>query len=121
MASMVVGLEDNEEAAQKAGQILSELGLDNAAVVSGPLEKGVAKQGPFDVIVIAAGVEAGLEGLMTQLSEEGGRLVTIIQEEGVGHATLITRNGNAYGHRVLFEAHPAGVLPGFIKPVEFVF
>ncbi len=121
LGSVVVGVEEEEDKVTKAAEALSDLGLDNAAVMQAPLADGVAKQGPYDVIVVAAGVEDNLDTLRGQLSEEGGRLVTIIVENGVGHATLITRHGDAFGDRRVFEAHPAGTLPGFEKTPAFVF
>ena len=105
----------------KAGALLSEQGVENAAMVQGPLAEGVASQGPYDVIVIAGGVERLPTGLLAQLKPDGGRLVTILMEDGVGHATLITRHGEAHGERRLFEAYPAAILPGFGAAPGFVF
>ena len=121
LGSVVVGVEDQGDVVTKAAEALSDLGLDNAAVIEAPLSEGVAKQGPYDVILVAGGVEDNLETLKSQLSEEGGRLVTIIVENGVGHATLFTRHGASFGQRRIFEAHPAGILPGFERAPAFVF
>lgn len=121
LAGVVVGLEETEELAAKATERFSELSLDNAVMMNGPLEQGCAKQGPYDVIVIAAGVEAGLETLLDQLKDDVGRLVAIRVENGVGTGTLYTRSGNAFGVRKLFECHAATVLPGLTKPEEFQF
>ncbi|WOI52385.1 protein-L-isoaspartate O-methyltransferase [Parvularcula sp. LCG005] len=121
LASVVVGVEANAEAIEKAEQVLADLALDNVAMVQGDLPAGVPSQGPFDVIVVAGGVTTGLEPLLQQLRPDGGRLVTIIVKKGVGVATLITRSGDSFGHLPLFEAHPSGILPGFEAPATFQF
>lgn len=121
LASVVVGLEDNPEAIAEASATCTDLGLDNVAFVEGPLAEGYAQQGPYDVIVLAGGVEVLPEKLFDQLSPEGGRLVTILMNRGVGHATLYTRHQDVVGDRVLFEGYPAGVLPGFNLSEGFVF
>lgn len=121
MADVVVGLEEDDAVVAAATERLSELEIENAVIMSGPLSQGCAKQAPFDVIVVSGGVEGGLETLLQQLSPEGGRLVTIVQDGRVGTATMFTRTGDVFGERKLFEAHPAGVLPAFAKEDSFVF
>ncbi|MEM7739786.1 MAG: protein-L-isoaspartate O-methyltransferase [Pseudomonadota bacterium] len=121
LAGVVVGLEESEEIAAKATERLSDLGLDNVVMMTGPLEAGWAKQAPFDVIVVAAGIESGIETLLSQLKDQGGRLVAIKVTAGVGTGTLYTRSGSAFGERKLFECHAAGILPGFAKPDAFQF
>ena len=121
LASVVVGLEDNEAAIADATSTCADFGFDNTAFVEGPLSEGYAEQGPYDVIVIAAGVEELPEALFDQLNPAGGRLVTIEMKRGVGHAMLYTRHEDAIGDRRLFECHPAGVLSGFAREAGFVF
>ena len=121
LAGVVVGLEEDEEVAARATDGFATLGIDNAVMVTGPLPQGCAKQGPYDVIVVEGGVEGGHEGLLSQLKPDVGRMVAVMMDRGVGHATLFTRAGDAYGRRRLFEAHPAGVLPGFNHSAGFVF
>jgi len=121
LASVVVGLEDNAEAVSQAQTSCTNLGLDNVAIVEGELAAGFADQGPYDVIVIAGGAEIIPEKLFDQLSPEGGRMVAILVDRGVGHAMLYTRHHDAIGERMLFECHPAGILPGFNRTAGFVF
>lgn len=120
-ADVVVGLEDNVEAVAHAQEACTRLGLDNVAVVEGALAEGYAKQGPYDVIVIAGGAEEMPKALFDQLSPEGGRMVAILVERGVGHAMLYTRHDDVIGDRMLFECHPTGILPGFNRVAGFVF
>jgi protein-L-isoaspartate(D-aspartate) O-methyltransferase len=119
MASSVVAVESDPDLAARASKILTELSVDNAAVVTGELTRGKPEQGPFDIIFINGAVAAIPDALKTQLSD-GGRLVTIISEGPIGRATLVTRSGNAYGHRQEFDC-VTPVLPGFQKQTGFVF
>ncbi|MBB4659229.1 protein-L-isoaspartate O-methyltransferase family protein [Parvularcula dongshanensis] len=123
LAGVVVGLEEDESVVAKATDNLTGLGIDNAVMVKGPLPEGCPKQGPYDVIVIAGGVQRNLEGLLSQLKPDVGRLVTIVMspQGALGHATIYTRAGEAFGRRRLFESQPSGVLPGFNHSAGFVF
>jgi protein-L-isoaspartate(D-aspartate) O-methyltransferase len=119
MASSVVAVESDPELAARAARVLAELGIDNAAVVTGDLAAGKADQGPFDIIFINGAVEFIPEGLQRQLAD-GGRLICIVSEGPVGRATIVTRTGDAFGKRQEFDAMTP-VLPGFHKKPGFVF
>lgn len=121
LGAMVVGLEVGADIVAKASERLAEIGEDHAAIVEGVLPSGYPNEAPYDVIVVAGGVEQGLDALLEQLSPTGGRLVTIMVERGLGTATLISRNGDHFGHRALFECHPAGVMAGFERAPSFEF
>lgn len=121
LASMAIGLEADAATVEKATAQLGDLDIDNAAVVDGELIAGVPGQGPYDAILIAGGVEEVPTALLEQLSPEGGRLAAIVMRDGLGHATVFTRTGDTFGERVVFEATPAGVLPGFEKAQAFEF
>ncbi|MEE4213263.1 MAG: protein-L-isoaspartate O-methyltransferase [Parvularcula sp.] len=121
LASVVVGVEDDETVVAKASERLAEQGCDNAVMMHNPLTEGCAKQGPYDVIVLAGGVEDGLTNLLHQLKPDAGRLVTVMMNGRVGRATLFTRAGEAFGERTLFECYPPHVLPGFGKKATFTF
>lgn len=121
LASVVVGVEAEEGDVDQASERLSEQGFENAVVMKNPLADGCAKQGPYDVIVVAGGVEERPDGLLKQLKPDVGRLVTILVKDRVGKAMLYTRSGDAFGERPLFEAYPAGVMAGFEKPASFQF
>lgn len=121
MASTVVALESDPDYSARASAAIGELGIDNAAVISGDLTEGCAGQGPFNVILINGAVEYVPEEILSQLAE-GGRLVTVIRKPGapIGVATLYTRRGDHFGHRGIFDAG-VPMLPGFSRPPEFVF
>ncbi|MBN2752665.1 MAG: protein-L-isoaspartate O-methyltransferase [Rhodospirillaceae bacterium] len=119
MASSVVALEEDVVLANWAVETLLGLGIDNAAVVEGELARGLPEQGPYDVILINGAVDRVPDDIRAQLAE-GGRLVAVVQDKGIGRATLITRRGGAFGHRVEFEANIVA-LPGFAKRPVFAF
>jgi len=118
VASTVVALEVDSELAGRASANLAQLGVDNVAVVTGPLTEGDSAHGPYDVIIVEGMVPASPKTLLDQLAE-GGRLLAVVEDgAGPGRATLFTRFGGAISHRVIFDA-TAGRLPGFVAPVPF--
>ncbi len=119
LANSVVALESDPELAAKASETLVELGIDNVAVVTGPLEEGYPSEGPYDVIFVGGAVEVVPRPLLDQL-KEGGRLVAIVGTGRSAQATLFTRSGGDIGDRVAFDAD-VRPLPGFRKPKAFVF
>jgi protein-L-isoaspartate(D-aspartate) O-methyltransferase len=119
MATSVVALDRSAELVSWAAETLLGLGIDNVAVVEGEMAQGLPDQGPYDVIFVNGAVEWVPDGLRAQLNE-GGRLVAVVRDKGIGRATLMTRRGGAFGHRVEFDAEIAP-LPGFHREAAFVF
>lgn len=119
LAGTVVALESDETLAAQASETLTELGVDNAAVVSGALAEGYPSQAPYDVIFLSGAVEEIPEALSAQL-DPSGRLLAVIGAGGTGQATLTQRHGEALSHRSLFDA-AIPPLPGFEPEPGFVF
>jgi len=120
IVNTVVAVESDKALAQKAGENLSALGLDNVAIVEGDMAGGNADQGPYDVIFFDGAVSEVPAAITDQLAE-GGRLVAIITAPGgVGSARLITRHGGVLSHRDAFDAGTP-LLPGFEAESAFVF
>lgn len=116
----VVAVEPDKALAQKASAALSDLGLDNVAVVDGALLEGNAQQGPYDVIFFDGAVSEVPDAITDQLAD-GGRLVAVVAGEGgVGCATLITRYGEALSTQAVFDAGTA-LLPGCEPQKAFAF
>ena len=57
MAEAVVAVEDDADQVAEAQTILSEQGADNVVMHEGPLAKGAADHGPYDVIILQGSVE----------------------------------------------------------------
>jgi protein-L-isoaspartate(D-aspartate) O-methyltransferase len=119
LANTVVALEPEAQLAQRAGGVFSELSIDNAIVFEGPLNAGCPKHTPYNVIYLDGAVEQLPTALTGQLAD-GGRLVGVLLEQGVGRASLWIKSGSAVSRRVLFDANVA-LLPGFATPPRFVF
>ena len=128
LADTVVAVESDEDLAETAVVLMTELDADNTAVVTGVLREGYAKQAPYDVIVLEGAVEEVPPALSDQLVE-GGRLVAVVTGGNggghpgayrVGRATLMRRLHGALSSRVLFDAS-IPPLPGFDIERGFVF
>lgn len=121
LASTVIGIEKDGNMTQAADQLLHELGIVNAAVLPcQDLRDGYAQQGPYDVILINGSVPVVPEKIKDQLAI-GGRLITVLSKKGhMGSAVLITRQGEGFLTRLLFDA-ATPTLAGFESPDIFTF
>ncbi|HIC81601.1 MAG TPA: protein-L-isoaspartate O-methyltransferase [Kiloniellaceae bacterium] len=120
LAETVVGLDNDRGLVESANRTLNGLDIDNAVVVEGALAAGYSKQAPYNVVVIQGAVTEVPAAIKAQMAD-GGRLVTVVVDEaGIGRATLIQRSGEVYSARVLFDA-ATPVLPGFERAPGFVF
>lgn len=116
----VVALESDANLAEKARKNLSELEMDSAIVVEGPISQGHEEQAPYNVILIDGAVEFVPDVILKQLAE-GGRLVTVVREgRGIGRATLFLNKGNHIARQILFDAS-LPLLSDFQKAAEFTF
>jgi protein-L-isoaspartate(D-aspartate) O-methyltransferase len=119
----VVALESSADFASRAGRSFSALGLSNARAVLGKLD-GSSLEGPFDVILVNGGIEAGYESLIARLSPRG-RLIAIHMDgrgggERAAKAARFDKVGAEASRRALFDT--AGtVLTEFRRPPAFVF
>jgi protein-L-isoaspartate(D-aspartate) O-methyltransferase len=118
LADAVVAVEEDESMAAEAQRTLSAEGVDNAAVVVGPLAAGDARHAPFDVITIQGGVEVVPEALLAQL-KEGGRIGAVFMEGALGTARIGYKIDGVVSWRQVFNA-AAPVLPGFSAARGFV-
>ncbi|MDP5360101.1 MAG: protein-L-isoaspartate O-methyltransferase [Paracoccaceae bacterium] len=117
MCDFVVAVEDDETRATAAQTILSEHGIDNAAVMSGPLAEGAQKSGPYDIIIVQGGVEEVPVMLIDQL-REGGRIAAVFLEGNLGVARIGYKIDGTVNWRFAFNAG-APVLAGFEKRTVF--
>jgi protein-L-isoaspartate(D-aspartate) O-methyltransferase len=118
LAKSVVAVEVDTALATRANETLRRLGVGNATVIGGALEKGAASHAPFDAILLQGAVPRIPEELLEQL-KDGGRLVAVIADGTFGRAQLWRRTGKLYDPRPAFDAG-AQPLPGFARQVEFV-
>ena len=117
MCDFVVAVEDDEARAQEAQSTLSELGIDNAAVMAGALTDGSEKSGPYDIIIIQGGVEQVPAARLAQL-REGGRIACVFVEAALGVVRVGHKIDGKINWRFAFNAS-APVLAGFEKRATF--
>ena len=117
LAEAVVAVEEDPELAAEAERLLGEQGIDNVAVIQGPLAQGAAKHGPYDVITIQGGVGDVPAVLLDQL-KDGGRIGAIFMEGALGTCRIGHKVDGKVSWRFSFNAG-APVLPGFEARHEF--
>lgn len=117
LCEFVVAVEDDEARAEEAQALLSGQGVDNAAVMAGPLAEGSEKSGPYDIIMIEGGVQSVPDALLAQL-REGGRIACVFAEGNLGVVRIGHKLDGLINWRFAFNAS-APVLAGFEKTAEF--
>lgn len=120
IAKSVVALLPARETATSVTDACRSVSVDNVTAVAGALSEGWKAQSPYDVIIVEGGVEAMPDAVKAQLPD-GGRLVAIEVERGLGHAFLLQKTGEFFVRRDAFQT-AAPLLTGFesAKPA-FVF
>ena len=106
LAAKVVALLPDDETASAAAAVLSAIGVDNVDIAAGWSAKA-----PYDVILVEGGVETVPDALQNQLAN-GGRLVAIGVDCGIGRAFLLHKSNGLIARRDAFQAS-APLLPGF--------
>ena len=77
LAAEVWTIERHAELADKAREILAELGYGNVHVICGDGSLGLPEHAPFDKIVVAAGAPQAPPSLIAQLAEAGTLVVPV--------------------------------------------
>ena len=90
------------EQQQRAKKVLDELGFANVDYVQNNGLTEASQGAPFDAIYVGGAVDSVPEILKEQL-KDGGRMVIIVGRKPVQHALLLTRNGNEFSEKVLFD------------------
>ncbi len=111
LAEAVIAVEEDPDLAAAAERTLAAEGVDNAAVIAGPLAAGAARHGPYDVITIEGAIEVLPEALLDQV-KEGGRIGCVFMEGALGVARVGYKVDGVLTWRYVFNA-AAPVLPGF--------
>jgi protein-L-isoaspartate(D-aspartate) O-methyltransferase len=119
-AQRVISFEIHPELAKMARENLQKAGVRNAEIREGDGSRGLAAEGPFDVIVLSGSVAEVPQALMAQL-KVGGRLGAIVGGEPVMRTTFIRREGEAaYETRQPWDT-VAARLVNFPQPSRFHF
>ncbi len=118
LADAVIAVEENAAHAAEAQRTLNQEGVDNAAVIAGPLAAGSAKHAPYDAMIVQGGVEVIASALLDQL-KDGGRIGALFMEGALGVARIGYKTDGQITWRSVFNAS-APVLPGFRAERAFV-
>ncbi len=118
IAKRVVALESEASFAEQIQRELAAQKVTNAEVYVGAFTDGYRGHGPYDGILINGKVSDVPPTLLNQL-KDGGRLIAILDVNGVGKAFEWRRYAMNFDRRPLFDAE-APVLPGFERVIEFV-
>jgi protein-L-isoaspartate(D-aspartate) O-methyltransferase len=120
LAGRVTATESEGPLAAQARDVLQRLGgFGNVEVHTAAAVEGVPASGPYDAIILNGATEIVPTPLYRQL-RDGGRLVGIFSLGRTPRAELVTRSGDDFGQRKLFDVS-APALPGLQRPAGFVF
>jgi protein-L-isoaspartate(D-aspartate) O-methyltransferase len=120
LARSVVGVESDAGLARKAADNLARLGIKNAVVRHGPLERGYPDRAPYEVVVFGGAIAEVPTAITDQLADNGRLLAVVKRGGGLGRMTLVTRIRGALSHRIVFDAGTP-LLSGFAPKPSFVF
>jgi protein-L-isoaspartate(D-aspartate) O-methyltransferase len=104
LVATVFLLVPDADAVQSIELRFDEFGFDNIVVQVGRAADGLAKQAPFNLILLAGSVTEAPPSLLEQL-DEGGRFAAVVQPGRAGKVTVLTRVGSAYGRLQPFDAY----------------
>lgn len=119
LAGRVVAVESDAALAASAGTILRGMGVANLTILPGTLAAGAPGHGPYAAIILEGAVPEVPQSLLDQLAD-GGRLVAVVGQGGLGCAQVWQRAGATFDARTAFDAD-APPLPGFAREPGFVF
>ena len=115
----VVALESDPGLAARGREQFARLRIDQATQADGPLTEGWPLKAPYEIILVEGAVEVLPGSLFEQLAD-GGRLVAVVETDGIGRATLFDKRNDVLSHRTVFDAS-VPVLPGLKRKRGFVF
>lgn len=118
-AKYVESVEIREEFSRNAAQKLLDQGFSNIETVVGDGARGWHPGATYDAIILTGSVPVLPHAYKSALND-GGRLVAIVGAEPVMEAVLITRHGEEWEERSLFDTS----LPALVNaetPSPFVF
>ena len=119
-AQHVITLETRPELVSLARANLERAGLMNVSVRQADGSRGLAEEGPFDVIMLSGSVPEVPAGLLAQL-KVGGRLAAVVGQQPIMRGMLFTRSTEHDFTSVAMFDTVAPRLSGFDEPTRFKF
>lgn len=121
LGQSVLSLDLDAQQQNIAKAALLKIGMENVQLSVADGLKNLAQLGKFDAIYVGGGV-ANVPAELLNLLNESGRLVAVIGQKRLMHATLITRTGNDFARKMLFETSvPALIEEQQLQKAEFEF
>ncbi|RQL40553.1 protein-L-isoaspartate O-methyltransferase family protein [Neisseria meningitidis] len=98
LAGRVVSDDIDAEQQNRAKAVLDGLGLDNIDYVQNNGLTELSAGAPFDAVYVGGAVN-----IVPDVLKDGGRMVVIVGRKPVQRALLITRKGDVFEEKVLFD------------------
>lgn len=115
LAGQVVTVDSDPVQQAQAKHILSGLGFENIVYTRHDGLNQASEHAPFDAIYVGGAVREIPETLKQQL-KNGGRMVVMQGNDTLQRAWLITRDGDVFNEKVLFDTCAAWLNEGESKP-----
>lgn len=96
IADYVYSLERYARLASNAATVLGEMGYENLNLHIGDGSQGLPDMAPFDAIIVTAAAPSIPGPLISQLAENGGRLVIPVGNRKGQMLSVVTRRGKRY-------------------------
>lgn len=103
LCRQVVSIEIEDEFYQLAQTHLANTPHKGLTLEKGDGVNGFAQAGPYDAIFVTGSYPMGVPGSICKQLKEGGRIFAICGEGVNGQAVLITKHGNHFDTKILFE------------------
>ncbi len=117
LCAKVTGLEPDTQLAESARAALAQLGITNAAVVSGDV--AALGKDQYDVVLVEGAVGTVPQALLDRLAD-AGRLVALVRDGGVSVATVFVKSDGVVASRKEFNASMPALFVEASQP-DFVF
>lgn len=104
LAKRVHAIDRHRELAERAGERIAALGLDNVGIRAGDGTQGWPEHAPFDAILVAAGSPSIPPPLLEQLATRG-RLVIPVGSAGEQRLIRVTRTADGFDEEKLDAVH----------------
>ena len=101
MAETVIVVEEDDKLIRFSEENIKKNEINNVIFIKKNISEGCAEQSPFNAIIIEGAIERLPQNILNQL-EPGGRLLTILSENGTCKAKMFTRKEAIFHSEYLF-------------------
>ena len=119
LAETVISIEEDQELLDFSEEAVKKNEIDNIMFINNTMTDGCADQGPFNAIIIEGAIDEVPKKILNQL-DENGRLIAMINEEGISNVIEYRKINNTFTSRFLFSC-TAPKLKSFEKRKLFSF